>query len=148
VTHSAVTTPRPPRLASRTPDVVTVAAVLTMAAAGCTAGATVLMAVALALIGGAMGPFLSEMGPIVGLVAGAVVVQLALCTLAVVAAVQLLLGRRWAWWTLVVLSPLAAVLGVVAASSGVSLLISAAAVTVLVLLLAPSTRAWIAGAPA
>ena len=74
--------------------------------------------------------------------AGAAGVVVVLSAAADVVAVFTLRGYRWAQWTLVGLSVVAAVGGVVSAYYIAPLALTAAALAVVVLLLLPDARAW------
>lgn len=75
---------------------------------------------------------------------GVAAARLALCAVAVVSSLGLLMRRRWAWWVLLALSPVTVVLGVMVGGFVLPLGVAAAASAVFVLLLVPSTRAWMA----
>jgi hypothetical protein len=123
---------------------VSAAAVTTIAASGVTGAVVLLGAVGYPFVGRLLLEDFGDTDSIVArffVIAGA---MLALCACAVVASVSLLRRRRWAWWVLLVLSPVTAVLGLVSGYYLLPLGVAAAASAVFVLLLLPSTRAWMA----
>ena len=104
------------------------------------------LSVGYVLVGRAILDDFEDTGSIVAWFLGIVGTLLALCTAAAVASLSLLRRRRWAWWALLVLCPVTAVLGVVAGYYLLPLGVAAAASAVFVLLLLPSTRVWLASA--
>ena len=143
VTDPALAAPPAP-VAPAPPGTVTAAAITTITAASITAAVTLLTAVGYALIGHAILEELDDTGSLIAWFFGIVTALLALCAVAVLASVGLLRRRRWAWWTLLALAPVTAVLGLLTAFYLLPLGIAAAAVAVFVLLVLPSTRTWLA----
>jgi hypothetical protein len=145
VTDPALAVFPPP--ARPTPGTAVAASVVTIVLAAITG----LMALAVTVVTVIVGPTLmsdfDEPTWLVALVLGLIVVGLAWAVVSTVAAVKLLRRRRWAWWTLLVLSGLRAVLGLGSGLGGAltGLLSVGAGVAVVVLLLLPSTREWLAG---
>jgi hypothetical protein len=149
VPYPGVPHPGVPDDAVRTPATVTAAVVLTILTAVCGCGGVLLGAVFLALLSSALLPSFSPEDArfLVLWGVGVVGVAVALAGVTIVAAVQLLQRRRWAWWTLVVLCPVAALLSVQGASLLLPLGVTAGAVAAFVLLLLPATRAWSTATP-
>ncbi len=134
----------PPRASvSSVPGAVSAATVTTIATAGITGAAVLFAAIGYAVVGRTVLENFDGTGSIVAWFFAIVGTVLGLCAAALVAGVGLILQRRWAWWALLVLAPVTAVLGVLASYHVLPLLVTAAASVVFVLLLLPSTRAWI-----
>lgn len=120
------------------------AAILTIAAASISGMFVLITAAAYALVGSAILDDFDDTGSLVAWFFAVTGGLLGLCTAAVVASVGLLRRRGWAWWTLLALTPVTAVLGVLGGYYLLPLGAAATAVTIFVLLLLRPTRAWIA----
>lgn len=130
-----------PHPTPKPPGVVTAAAVTTIAAAGITGMLVILNA----FVGATVLSYFDDTGVMMAFLA--VVVVVAMCSLAVVASVGLLRRRRWSWWALLVLSPITFVLGFMASYYVLPLAGSTAALAVFVLLLLRPTRGWLFALP-
>lgn len=142
MTNPVPATPLPPT-DSKPPGVVTAAAVTVITAAALSGMLVLFAAVAYGLIGRTILPYFADTDSIVAWFIAVISALLITCLMAIAASVSLLRRRRWGWWTLLVLSPVTAIAGVMAGYYVLPLIVAGAAVAVFVLLLLRSTRAWL-----